>query len=174
MANNKLSDIIKSAAEVNLRYSANLLNLSKDYVKAFSKAVTNEMSSDEDDNAPEPRPTQPLLIVAGRKGETANAAFAINNTSQMSGSVTLSINGDFADSKVTVEPDTLSLKNGEGAIIRILATIGSKTSVDQDYQGAVRINELGIQLAEFIVRRLPDIKAPKKASPRRPRTAKKG
>ena len=177
MANNKLSDIIKGATEVNLRFSADLLNLSKDYVKAFSEAVTSEIARDvaaEDDSAPEkqPRPAQPLLIVAGRKGETANAAFAVNNTSQMSGSVTLGLNGDFADSEVTVEPDRLSLKNGEGASIRIRAKIGGKTSVEQDYRGTVVINELGIQLAEFIVRRLPDIKAAKKTTSQR-RTVKK-
>lgn len=175
MPNKKFGDLIKSAAEVNLRFSADMLNLSKDYVKAFSQAVTSNVGSvDEDDNVPEtrtesetepkndPRAAQSLLIVAGRKGESANAAFAVNNTSQMSGTVTLGIKGEFSNSVVTVEPDTLTLKNGEGCIIRILAKIGNKMPVDEDFRGTVIINELGMQLSEFIVRRLPDLPATKK------------
>lgn len=182
MTNLRLGDIIKSATEVNLRYSASALNLSKDYLKAFARAVTNEDTPEQPDNkepeaGPEPGPEpgpgtksesrRPPLIVAGRRGDVANAAFAVNNTSQMSGTVTLQAVGDFADTKVSVDPETLTLKNGEGAIIRVLASIGNKTPVDVDHPGMVVIPELGLQVAEFVVRRLADPPAKKKPTPRR-------
>jgi hypothetical protein len=180
MSNLRLGDIIKSATEVNLRYSASALNLSKDYLKAFARAVTNESPPEGPDDQeeaaagpePGPRPSSETrrapLIVAGRTGDTANAAFAVNNTSQMSGTVTLQAVGDFAGTKVTVDPETLTLKNGEGAIIRILAAIGKQTPVDVDHPGIVVIPELGLQIAEFMVRRLPDPPAKKKPASRRP------
>jgi hypothetical protein len=183
MANLRLGDIIKSATEVNLRYSASALNLSKDYLKAFARAVTNEDTPEQpEDREPEAGPEpgsgtksesrRPPLIVAGRRGDVANAAFAVNNTSQMSGTVTLQAVGDFADTKVSVDPETLTLKNGEGAIIRVLASIGNKTPVDVDHPGMVVIPELGLQVAEFVVRRLADPPAKKKPASRRPASKK--
>lgn len=174
----RFSDILKNATEINLRYSASLLNLSKDYIKAFSGAITQKEASDGDDSGDQDddqaktktetkTETKRIpLIVAGRKGEKTNAAFAVNNTSQMEGTVTLRAVGEFADSNIKIEPETLSLKNGEGAIIRILATIGKKLSVEEDYRGTVVIPELGLQVAEFVVRRLPDLPSKKKTARR--------
>lgn len=174
MSNQRLSDIIKNATEVNLRYSANLLNLSKDYIKAFGQAVA-EGAQDQDRGdqgdvvKAAPRPTQ--LLVAGTRGEVVKSAFAINNTSALAGTATLKVMGDFGDSKITVEPDTLTLKTGESAIVRIVAKIGAKAPVEAQTPGAVMIHELGIPVAEFVVCRLPD--PPPKSAPKKARTVKK-
>ncbi len=169
MSNQRLSDIIKSATEVNLRYSANLLNLSKDYIKSFTQSLANEEAREVDEKATAPKTgakTVPLII-AGRMGETANAAFVVNNTSNMGGSVSLQVSGDFADSLVTVEPEILSLKNGEGAIIRILVTIGKQMLDGVDHHGTVLIPELGITIAEFVIHKLPDSPPKKKTTRKR-------
>ena len=71
-------------------------------------------------------------------------------------SVSLKLKGDFADSHVTTDPVVLSLKNGEACIIRIIADIGTKMPVDVDYNGSVVIPQLGISIADFVIRRLPD------------------
>jgi hypothetical protein len=186
MKNSRLSDIIKGATEVNMRYSATLLNLSKDYLKAFSEALSEDRQTvDKPEGEPQPPQEQPksapekeataarsLLLLAGRKGEKANAAFAVNNTSQMSGSVNLEVVGDFPGCKVVTDPEVLSLKNGEGCIIRILADIGARTPVDTDHPGSVVIPELGITIADFVIRRLPDLVAKKKTVRRKKAAAK--
>lgn len=171
MSNQRLSDIIKHTTEVNLRYSANLLNLSKDYLKAFGQAVVeSEQDQDQGDGVKAtPRPTQ--LLVAGTQGEVVKSAFAINNTSALAGTATLKVMGDFGDSEVSVEPDTLTLKTGESAIVRIVARIGAQTPVEAQQPGAVIVNELGISVAEFVVCRLPD--PPPRKAPKKARTVKK-
>ena len=93
MKGNFISDIIKNTTEVNLRYSATLLNLSKDYIKSFNEALTSKGSyqnEESDKSSTDSSDTKQIpLIVAGHKGERANASFAVNNTSQMDGTVTL-------------------------------------------------------------------------------------
>lgn len=182
MNDQKISDIIKGAAEINLRYSASLLNLSKEYLSEFTKVVRDREENTEADDSevktatgtekntvPAQSTQNPgLLLLAGRKGEIANAAFAVNNTSQMSGSVSLQLKGDFANCHVTTEPENLTLKNGEGCIIRIIAKIGSKMPVDADHTGSVVIPELGLTIADFIIRRLPDLAPRKKTARKKP------
>lgn len=169
MSENRLSDIIKNATAVNLRYSADLLNLSKDYFKAFTEALIQKDDDKVATDAPQdskPEPKRIPLVVAGAKGETAHAAFAVTNTSNMEGTVTMKVRGEFAGAKVRVEPERLSLKNGEGAIIRILATIGDQVPVNEKHPGVVVVPELGMQVAEFVVCRLPDPPSNSESTPR--------
>jgi len=166
MDKNRLSDIIKNAAKVNISYSATLLNLSKDYLKELNNAVSKDVSNFDNEDASEHKsenkpenndsPMRAPLIVAGRKGEVANASIAVNNTLGMSGTVSLIINGDFAEASVEPEPKSLSLEAGESAIVRILVDIDDSLEVNKNYSGSMIIPELGVKVAEFIVRRLPD------------------
>ena len=151
MVERKLSETIRSASAVNLKYSAELLNLGREYVRAFTSAVS------EGQEAREPEARRPPLLLAGKAGETANAAFAIGNRGNVKGTVTLVVSGDFSDTKVTVDPERLSLEDGSGeVIVRVLAKIGRKTEAGKDYTGTVLIPEMDHRLTDFVVRKLPD------------------
>lgn len=173
MDKNKLSDLLRGAVKVNLSYSASLLNLSKDYIKDMSDTITKESFSDVRRNESESDFESPdkttarervPLIVAGRKGEMANAAVAVNNTSGMSGTVTLQVKGDFSGAKVVSEPKTLSLDIGENAIVRVLVKIDNNLEENKDYPGVLIIPELGLKVTEFVVRRLPDLEKGKNSN----------
>jgi hypothetical protein len=154
MDNTKLSDLVKSAVKVNLNYSASLLTLSKDYIKAMSDALTNPSAQQPDgDNT---TPARIPLIIAGRAGEIANATFAVHNTSGVRGSISLQIQGEFEGIELSVDPATLDMEIGANELVRILATITTKTPIDKDMSGVVIIPELGLRVAEFVVRRLAD------------------
>ncbi len=153
MADRKLSETIRSASAVNLKYSAELLNLGREYVRAFSTALSDGLPQT-GEGKEEPR-RAPLLL-AGQEGETANAAFTINNPGSLKGTVTLSVIGDFADTKVTVTPERLALDEATGeTVIRILAKIGKKTEIGRDYTGTVLFPEMDYRLTDFVVRKLP-------------------
>lgn len=166
MNNQKLTDIIKNATEVNLRYSATLLNLSKDYLKAFGQAVTEGQVGDAaaGQTRPAPKPTQ--LLIAGTKGELVKSAFSINNTSDLEGTATLEVMGNFGDTDISVEPESITLNTGESAVIRVITKIGGDLPVETQQPGVVVVKELGLPVAEIVVCRLPDPprkKASKKA-----------
>lgn len=153
MADRKLSDTIRSASSVNLKYSAELLNLGREYVRAFSSALTDGLP--QSDEGREETRRAPLLL-AGQEGEMANAAFTINNPGSLKGTVTLAVTGDFADTKVTVTPERLALDEATGeTVVRILAKIGKKTEIGRDYTGTVMFPEMDYRLTDFVVRKLP-------------------
>lgn len=153
MADRKLSDTIRSASAVNLKFSAELLNLGREYVRAFTSAISDGLP-ETGGGAEEPRRV-PLLL-AGAEGETANAAFTINNSGSLKGTVTLSVIGDFSDTKVTVTPERLALDEATGeTVVRILARIGKKTEAGKDYTGTVLFPEMDYRLTDFVVRKLP-------------------
>lgn len=153
MADRKLSDTIRSASAVNLKFSAELLNLGREYVRAFSSALTEGFPETREGREEARR--APLLL-AGAEGETANAAFTINNPGTLKGTVTLAVTGDFADSKVTVTPERLALDEQTGeTVVRILAKIGKKAEVCKDYTGTVLFPEMDYRLTDFVVRKLP-------------------
>ncbi len=151
MADKKMSDTIRNTSAVNLKYSAELLNLGREYVRAFSSALTDGRTD------PEPEEVRrPPLLLAGKAGETANAAFAITNPGTMKGTVTLAVAGDFSDTKVTVEPERLSFDDGtDEVVVRILAQIGRKAVAGQDYSGTVMFPEMDFRVTDFVVRKLP-------------------
>jgi hypothetical protein len=153
MAERKLSDTIRSASAVNLKYSAELLNLGREYVRAFSSAVSDGLPLTGGQSEEVRRP--PLLL-AGQEGEMANAAFTIKNSRNLKGTVTLLVTGDFSDTRVTVSPERLVLDETTGEIvIRVLAKIGKKTEVGRDYTGTVMFPEMDYRLTDFVVRKLP-------------------
>lgn len=149
----RVTDLLRSAVELNLRYTSTLLHLSKDYLKDANGVITREA-------APDAPPAQrPPLLVVGRSGELANGAFAINNPGEREIAVHLVLQGEVDERHVRVEPARLNLKPGEGAIVRILARIDEKLPLEQDLPGAVVAPGLSSQGVPFIVRRLADLPA---------------
>jgi hypothetical protein len=149
MADRKLSETIRTASSVNLRYSADLMNLARNYVRDFSAALTTPPADE-----PAPAPAGAPLLLAGKAGETANAAFAIRNSGKLTGTVTLQVTGDFADSKVTVEPERISFDEDGEKIVRILAVVGKKMESGKDFTGSVTIPELDHRITGFVLRKL--------------------
>jgi hypothetical protein len=145
--------LLKSAVELNLRYTSTLLHLSKDYLKDANVVLTRP---------PEPAPadpptaSRPPLLIVGRSGETGNGAFAINNPSDREMSVHLVVQGELDERVVSVDPARLKLKPGESTIVRILARIDDKLPLDKDHVGTVVAPGLSSQGVPFIVRRLAD------------------
>ena len=155
----RVTELLKSAVELNLRYTSTLLHLSKDYLKDANGVIAREVAPTPAP-APDPPPAQrPPLLVVGRSGEVANGAFAINNPGEREIAVHLVVQGEVDERHVQVEPARLSLKPGEGAIVRILARIDEKLPLEQDLPGAVVAPGLSSQGVPFIVRRLADLPA---------------
>jgi hypothetical protein len=172
----RVTDLLKGAVELNLRYTSTLLHLSKDYLKDANIVLTRGP-------APTPAPTTigsdaaaaaaraPLLVV-GRAGDTGNGAFAINNPSDREMNVHLVVQGELDEPTVSVEPARLTLKAGEGAIVRILARINDRLAVDHDFIGSVVAPGLTNQGVPFIVRRLPDASTTEPSASPAPRKAR--
>jgi hypothetical protein len=154
MSGNKLSDTIRSASTVNLRYSAKLLNLGREYVKAFTDALAAG-ATDVAENGDGKKPGAPLLL-AGKSGETANAAFSVRGGPNLPATLTLKVTGEFGDTKVWTEPAQLSLVDGKAEITRIMAKIGKGTEAEMDFSGSVMIAELDRKVTDFVLRKLPD------------------
>lgn len=152
MPDHRLSNTVRNASAVNLKYSADLLNLARDYVRAFSAALT---TPGEETETKAPTRGAPLLL-AGRAGETANAAFALSSSGKLTGTVTLQVTGSFEDSEVRVEPDRISFAEEGDKIVRILAKVGKKMPANTDFAGAVIISELDHRITQFILRKLGD------------------
>lgn len=172
MDNSKISDLVKGAVKVNLQYSASLLDLSKDYIKSMGVALATSASGtaqpdttkdrDQSDTSNKSSARIPLII-AGRTGETANATFAVHNTSGVKGTVTMQYDGDFPGVTLEIEPPEITLDVGGSELVRILAKFSNKAEINKDMSGFVFIPELGVRVAEFVMKRLPD--KPKKTKP---------
>jgi hypothetical protein len=165
----RVTDLLKGAVELNLRYTSTLLHLSKDYLKDANVVLTRDTPAPAP--APDaPAPQRPPLLVVGRSGELANGAFAINNPGEREMQVHLVVQGEVDERHVRVEPNRFTLKAGEGVVVRILATIDDKLPVEQDLPGAVVAPGLSSQSVPFIVRRLADVAADpaKPAEPAKP------
>jgi hypothetical protein len=174
----RVSDLVKGAIELNLRYTSTLLHLSKDYLKDANVVLTrgpqpSPAGKAEAGAMPESRP--PLLIV-GRAGETGNGAFAINNPRDHEMNVHLIVQGELDERVVKVDPAQLTLQPRETAIVRILAHIDENLPVDRDHVGSVVAPGLTNQGVPFIVRRLRDAvvggDASAGPSPRKPRAGR--
>jgi hypothetical protein len=151
----RVTDLLKGAVELNLRYSSTLLHLSKDYLKDANVVLTRDPPAPTSPDAP-PVVQRPPLLVVGRRGEVANGAFAINNPGEREMQVHLLVQGEVDERHARVEPSRFTLKAGEGVIVRILATIDEKLPIEQDLPGAVVAPGLSNQSVPFIVRRLAD------------------
>jgi hypothetical protein len=151
MADRKLTSTIRSASALNLRYSADLMNLARNYIRDFSEALS---SVQEVEDSTPVQPTGAPLLLAGRVGETANAAFAIRNSEKLTGTATLQPTGDFDDCIVTVDPERISFDEPGEKIVRILVVIGQKMPAGKDFLGTVKIKEFDHRITNFVLRKL--------------------
>lgn len=147
----RVTDLIKGAVELNLRYTSTLLHLSKDYLKDAGDVLTRDEAP-----APSAAPGQPRppLLLAGRSGDIANAAFAINNPGDKDISVHLLVQGELGDDRVTLDPARFPLPAGGSIIVRIVVPIDDKLAAERDHNGSVVAPGLSSQGVPFIVRRL--------------------
>ncbi len=160
----RLVNAVKGVVAVNLRYTSLLLNLTKDYVKAFEGAVRDGSAAAPEPAeagaapaAPEGQPASrrtPILL-AGELGEEASGAFALSNSSDRELTVNLVVQGQFDASDMQILPSTLSLLPGGNATIRLKLKVTSALEEGRDYFGAVLAPGLSTQAIEFVVRRLP-------------------
>lgn len=154
----RITNLLKGAVELNLRYTSTLLHLSKDYLRDASVVLADGPVPDPTpkpggDGGPTPPSRQPLLIV-GHAGETASAAFAISNPSDRLMNVHLVVQGELGERVVSLDPAELALEPGKNAIVRILARLDDQLPVDKDHVGTVVAPGLIHQGVPFIVRRL--------------------
>jgi hypothetical protein len=152
----RVTDLLKSAVELNLRYTSTLLHLSKDYLKDANVVLTRPPQPAPAPGDGEPSAARPPLLVVGRSGDLANAAFAINNPSDREMNVHLLVQGELDERTVSLDPARLTLAPHAGAIVRILARIDDKLPADRDHVGSVVAPGLTSQGVPFIVRRLGD------------------
>ncbi len=160
---NRLSDMARGATEVNLRFTASLLNLSRDYLRTMRDTLMEKAAPEDADDGSEPQPVGDVpMLIAGRRGETGNAAFTVSNASKRDGAVTLECRGEFGGAKVETDPQKLEMKSGEVATVRVLAGFDASLPLGEDVAGSVVIPELDRTVARFVLRRLPDRPASRK------------
>lgn len=173
MIRDRVIDLIKSATEVNLRYSAITLKLAREYIKEFDGVVRNRVAGRADPAdadappaaPPEPRP--PILLV-GQAGSEASGAFMLSNGADADLTVNLVVQGDLGPVRAELVPATLVIAPGDNAVVQLKVAISSEMEPGRDYAGAVVAPGLSAQAVEFIARRLPGEPLPPK-QPKAPR-----
>ena len=165
--------LLKEAVDLNLRYGSSLLQLSKGYVLDAAEvlgvggvapaapapaASSAEAAAQATTPAPAPAavraaPRAPLLV-AGRSGDLANAAFAINNPGSQPIQGQLLVQGELSADRVQLDPARFSLQPGQGLIVRIVVPIDDHLQAEHDHLGAVVVPGLSAEAVPFIVRRL--------------------
>ena len=159
--------LLKEAVDLNLRYGSSLLQLSKGYVldaaevlgvggvapAAPAPAASSAAAPATAPAAVRAAPRAPLLV-AGRSGDLANAAFAINNPGSQPIQGQLLVQGELGADRVQLDPARFSLQPGQGLIVRIVVPIDDHLQAEHDHLGAVVVPGLSAEAVPFIVRRL--------------------
>ena len=161
--------LLKEAVDLNLRYGSSLLQLSKGYVLdaaevlgvgGVAPAAPAPAASSAAAAAPATAPAavraapRAPLLVAGRSGDLANAAFAINNPGSQPIQGQLLVQGELGADRVQLDPARFSLQPGQGLIVRIVVPIDDHLQAEHDHLGAVVVPGLSAEAVPFIVRRL--------------------
>ena len=161
--------LLKGAVDLNLRYGSSLLQLSKGYVLdaaevlgvgGVAPAAPAPAASSAAAAAPATAPAavraapRAPLLVAGRSGDLANAAFAINNPGSQPIQGQLLVQGELGADRVQLDPARFSLQPGQGLIVRIVVPIDDHLQAEHDHLGAVVVPGLSAEAVPFIVRRL--------------------
>lgn len=157
--------LLKEAVDLNLRYGSSLLQLSKGYVLDAAEVlgvggVAPAAPAPAASSAAAPAPAavraapRAPLLVAGRSGDLANAAFAINNPGSQPIQGQLLVQGELGADRVQLDPARFSLQPGQGLIVRIVVPIDDHLQAEHDHLGAVVVPGLSAEAVPFIVRRL--------------------
>ena len=159
----RLRNIVKNTVELNLRSLSTLLTLSKDYVKALD-GIVRASGAQPDAAAPETaqpaastgsEPRRPPLLLVGEPAEQVAGAFVINNPSADNLNLTFAVQGQIAPDDVTLIPQSVSLKSGEEAVVRIKVKLTPAFEANHDYVGMVVIPGMSRHVVDFVVRCLP-------------------
>lgn len=148
------TDLLRSGAELNLRYASALMDLSRGYLRDVTEIVRREPAAAPAPATPAAPVARPPLLLAGRAGELANAAYAISNPTDREMPVQLQLQGGPAG--VRVEPERFTLAPGGSAVVRVLAPVDAAWPVDKDQVGHVVAPGLSAPAVPFVVRRLAD------------------
>ena len=176
MVKERIIDVIKSATEVNLRYSAITLKLAREYIKELDGLVREKVAGTDSDRsngataepAPERRP--PILLVA-QAGAEATGAFVLNNAAEADLNVALIVQGELGPARAELVPASFVIPPADSAVVQLKVKVTEGMEVGRDYVGAVVAPGLSAPAIEFVVRRLPGESPPKPAS--RPRATRK-
>lgn len=160
MTRDDIVDLIKSAAEVNLRYSGIALGLVREYIKEFNgvlrdRPVTEEVWASTDGQLLRRAP----ILLVGRAGTQASGAFMLNNTGEAELAVNLVAQGEFDPRGTEFDPAHFTLAPQASAVVQLRVAITAEMEVDRDYTGVVVAPSLAVQPIEYVVRRLPDTPA---------------
>lgn len=167
----RLEGILKGAVELNLKYTARLLNVSTDYLRDFN-AVVSESGRTQPSPPPKPPAGPAPLLIVGKAGETSSAAFALSNSSGQSVAVKLLVQGELNESHVQLDPPELAMESGKSYVARIIVRFDERMELGRDYGGAVVVPGVSSESVPFVVRRLPG-DPPPPAPPKKPRAAKR-
>lgn len=162
MVGERLVNVIKSAAEVNLRYSAITLKLAREYIKEFDGVVRNGVTGRAEPGPAEPATAsaspperRPPILIVGQAGSEATGAFVLNNTADTDLTVGLVVQGDLGPVQAEIVPASLIIAPGDSAVVQLKVAMTDAMEPGRDYFGAVVAPGLSAQAIEFVVRRLP-------------------
>jgi hypothetical protein len=158
----RVTDILKGAVEMHLRYTATIVNLATGYVSDLGELLRDGAASPASgvvtQAAEGPAPTQPTrrppILLVGQLDEEVSGAFALNNTTGIDLSVNLAVQGDIDPTLAEVIPSVLKLAAGAGTFVRLKVRITGALAENRDYRAAVFAPDLPVPPVEFVVRRL--------------------
>jgi len=175
-------DLIKSATQVNLRYSAVALKLVRAYVREFDSVLRDGAAAGQASptdvpppRTPQPQTAEPIvrrapILLAGRAGGQARGAFLLNNAGDTMLTVGLMTQGEIDPGAAELDPASFVLEPGGSKVVQISVLITDKMDIDRDYPGVVVAPMLAAPPIEFVMRRLPDAtpqaSGPKPRAPR--------
>lgn len=163
MMRDKLVGVFKEAAEINLRYSAVVLRLAREYVKEFDGVLRGTEASEKpetDGNPPQNNEQRSPLLLAAAAGKEATAAFVLNNTSAAELPVKLVVEAEMAAATPEIEPTAFTIPGNQSAVAQLKLRIDPRLDLGRDYRGVVLAPSLSAEPIDFVVRRLAASKRP--------------
>ena len=164
METERLGAALKDAADLSVRYYAGLLKLSTDYLQSLASLVSVAGTGlSQPAAAPVPPsagaaavPPRPPLLLAGKAGEDAVAAFLIENTLASQVTARVAIQGMGAAAHAAAQPPVVSLAPGEQCVVQLRVRIDPAIEPGRDHVGELSVPELASRTIPFVVRRLAD------------------
>jgi len=178
METERLSEALKGAADLSVRYYAGLLKLSTDYLQSLATLVSaagvgiaepaaaahaaqtaasgQTAATGQPAAAGQAAPPRPPLLLAGRAGEDATAAFLIENTLADRVMARVAVQGSGLAARALAQPEVVSLGPGEQCVVQLRVRVDGTIEPGRDHFGELSVPELASRSIPFVVRRLPD------------------
>jgi hypothetical protein len=154
----RLKDIAREAALLNIKYYSHIVDLSRDYLASLREMVGDTASGSPgraEVSAAAGSPVSPPLILAGRTGETAEAVFSVSNQLNRQVGADVLVAGDLPLDKIRTEPQGKMLDPGEECIFRLSCVMDESLEIGRDRHGIVSVPGLARRSIPIVVRRLP-------------------